>query len=273
MDCRNVRELVHGFVDGELDLVRSMEMESHLADCGSCLQALESQRELRDVIRAGSLRFDAPARLERRIREAARNEDRQSGVRQGSSSSGGDERSLWRRITGSAALAFGTMAFAFIAFTAWNQTRNNRGFSPADVLADEVISSHVRSLQANHLADVVSTDQHTVKPWFTGKLDYSPPVVDLASQGFPLTGGRLDYLDGGPVSALVYRSRRHIINLFIRPAAAGDADTRSEPKTETRRGYNMVQWTQAGMAFQAVSDVNIGELKEFARDLAEKVKP
>jgi anti-sigma factor RsiW len=131
-----------------------------------------------------------------------------------------------------------------------------------DHITQEIISGHVRSLMADHLTDVASSDQHTVKPWFNGKLDFSPPVKDLSDHGFPLVGGRLDYLENRPVAALVYRHRKHFINLFIWPSAHGSDIGK---KTLASDGYNLIHWEESGMVYWAVSDLNIGELQEFAQ--------
>jgi anti-sigma factor RsiW len=139
-----------------------------------------------------------------------------------------------------------------------------------DSIADDAVNSHVRSLMANHLFDVQSTDQHTVKPWFQGKLDFSPPVVDLASIGFPLVGGRLDYLRGRPVAALVYQRQKHIINVFVSPEEAAlpvltDAFARADVRSV--RGFHVRHWIHGGNSFWAVSDLNDAELSEFGRAL------
>lgn len=133
---------------------------------------------------------------------------------------------------------------------------------PAGLL-DELATSHVRSLQATHLMDVASTDQHTVKPWFAGKLDFAPPVPDLQADGYTLAGGRLDYVQGRNVAALVYRPGRHVVNLFVWPAAPGQPE--QAPTPATQRGFNLVGWTHAGLQAWAVSDMNAAELQAFAQ--------
>ena len=261
MNCRDAQQLIDGYVDGEIDLVRSIEIEGHIEDCGACLQALLSRKEVKAAIQAASLRFEAPKGLENRILAAARRE-----VKKNSSRAGMD----WRRFATFASLACGAAVIVLTTFVTWNMIRPINVRHEQYTLSEELVSDHVRSLMASHLFDVASTDQHTVKPWFTGKLDYSPPVVDLADQGFPLSGGRLDYLDGRPVAVLVYRHRKHVINLFVLPDPVGATGLGRDPKTESLRGYHSIHWSTAGMTFHAVSDVNVADLAEFARDLVRR---
>ena len=133
--------------------------------------------------------------------------------------------------------------------------------SAADLITDEIVSSHARSLLSSRVVDVPSSDRHTVKPWFNGKIDYSPPVHDLTAEGFPLVGGRMDYLDHRPAAALVYHRHQHTINLFVAPATADDKG--SAPHTQSRLGFHVVHWVHDGMAFWAVSDTDVGELEKF----------
>jgi anti-sigma factor RsiW len=168
----------------------------------------------------------------------------------------------WRRNWFSIGAA-GLSTAAFAVTLALYLQQPSRG----EQLDQELVASHVRSLMPDHLADVASTDQHTVKPWFAGKLDFSPPVVDLAPQGYALIGGRLDYLNQRPVAAMVYQHRKHILNLYVWPAAAVDA----APRASSRQGYQLLRWRQDGMQYSAVSDMNAGDLGEFARDLRDRV--
>jgi anti-sigma factor RsiW len=188
----------------------------------------------------------APAELRARVHASLAAEARASRV-----------PALWR------ALSFG-VAFAAVALVSWNLALFQARPSPRDLLARDVVTAHVRSLMAGHLNDVVSSDQHTVKPWFTGKLDFSPPVHDLAAAGFTLTGGRLDYVGGRAVAALTYRYRLHVINVFVWPEpATPDA----APSIKARQGYSLVRWTHRGMTFCAVSDAEAAQLTALAEAL------
>jgi anti-sigma factor RsiW len=245
MDCENTRTLIDGYLDGELDLVRNLEIEAHLHQCALCSQRYNDRQVIRDSLKTGSAYFKAPDhlrnRIQRSMRQAAKTE---SPLRWLSWS--------WGRIVAPVAAA-ALIVLALVPFL--------RGPSSEEMLAQEVVSSHVRSLMANHLADIPSSDQHTVKPWFNGKLDFSPPVVNLAEQGFSLVGGRLDYLNNRPVAALVYQSDKHLINVFIWPASER---TTTAPVSATRQGYNISHWSQSGMTFWVVSDLERGQLEKFA---------
>src|SRR5205085_12170745 len=165
------------------------------------------------------------------------------------------------------ALAAAIIFAAIIALTLLPRLQR----SPADqFLATQLIASHVRSLMASHLTDVTSSDQHTVKPWLDAKLDFAPPVVDLSQQGFPLVGGRLDYLDNRPVAAMVYQRRKHFINLFVWPTGAGAAKTM---KTISRQGYQLLHWLDSEFNYWAVSDISERELQEFKQLFEEQVAP
>jgi anti-sigma factor RsiW len=249
LDCAEMRGLVGAAIDGELDPPRRQALDRHLQDCAACRAANEAQRELSAAVRASVNRFTASEALRSRVRaalaEAAAPEPPISRL----------PRRFWAWLgAGSAAAGAAMLAAGLALFLALP--------SAQDRLGVEIVAAHIRSLMADHLADVPSSDRHTVKPWFNGRLDLSPPVVDLAADGFPLIGGRLDYLDRRPVAALVYKHRQHVINLFVWPEPGVGA---SAPRLTEHQGYNLLHWTQPGLTLWAVSDLNATELQDFQR--------
>jgi anti-sigma factor RsiW len=260
VSCKLTQRFVPGYLDGELDLSRTIEMETHLQVCAECARELERLQALRAALQRGSLAYAAPAALRERI---------QSSLRASSGTDVQESKIKWPSLN-FWQLAGAFVLLALISISGWQWTARLRAPSSDQQIAAEVFSSHVRSLEGNHLMDVVSTDQHTVKPWFDGKLDFSPPVEDLASDGFPLVGGRLDYLEGRQVAALVYQRRKHFINVFVWPSAAGSSSTQT---IEPRQGYNMIRWSRSGFQFWAVSDVSAQDLAEFVRLLETRIAP
>jgi anti-sigma factor RsiW len=247
--CETAQELIHGYLDGELDLSRSLEVEQHMQECQVCASAYRNQTALRSAFKNSSLYYSAPETLEKRIRASLRREAK---------SEVGRRSFGWRWLAVGVALA----SVLLMALVVWRAVPGLRP-SGDDLLAQEIVSNHVRSLQLeSHRADVISSDQHTVKPWFDGKLDFAPPVKDFSSQGFPLIGGRLEYLNNRAVAALVYQRQKHYINLYIWPAEQSDPTGEVPAK---RQGYNLLHWTNSGMNFWAISDLNGVELHEFAR--------
>ena len=260
MSCEMTQRYVPGYLDGELDLVRTIEMEAHLKGCPACVQELENLKALRAALQRNSLAYAAPAALRERI---------QSSLRASSRADVQESKIKWP------SLNFWQLAGAFallalISISGWQWTARLRAPSSDQRIAAEIFSSHVRSLEGNHLMDVVSTDQHTVKPWFDGKLDFSPPVEDLASDGYPLVGGRLDYVENREVAALIYQRRKHFINVFVWPNLTGSDSTQA---IESRQGYNIMRWSRGGFEFWAVSDVATSDLAEFVRLLETRTPP
>lgn len=239
MNCDEARMLLHALIDGELDAGHAREVETHLATCAACAAELAACRDMKRALAGTELRYTAPASLRARIEASLPQAGRPS------------RRTLLHGFAmGSALSALAATGVVAVLLRQDDQQR----------ILSEMVSAHLRSLQAGHLTDVLSTDQHTVKPWFNGKLDVAPPVIDLTAQGFTLVGGRLDYIDARALGAVVYRRRQHVINLFV----AQTADTvHRPPRTETMQGFNCRHWSNRGLNFWAVSDLGADELAEF----------
>lgn len=244
MDHQELLHLLPAYIDAELDVAGMLAVESHLDTCLACRQEYEQQRAVSARLRAVAPRFAAPERLAARVADIGR----EKAV---------SRRFAWHFSWPRTATVIAMLLAAVLSINLYVDTSRAQ-----DALAEEVIASHVRSTQADHLLDVASSDQHTVKPWFSGKLDFSPPVVDLARRGFALAGGRLDYLNGRPVAALVYLRRQHAINVFIAPAAAGSAASSLQ-----RKGYHLLHWRSGSLDFWAISDIPAAELDSFAAAL------
>jgi len=252
MNCQELQEIIHAYFDGELDLVRSLAVERHLQDCALCARAHQARQSLRAAMAGGALYFPLPKGLEERVRSAI-------GRPKQAETPPPPWWTRWNLSWPGRLIPLATTALLLlIAWPLFTHFSANQG------VVDEVLSAHVRSLMSDtaHLTDVASSDQHTVKPWFTGKLSFSPAVVDLGHEGFPLLGGRLDYIENQPVAALVYQRRKHFINLFIWPAGPGGGTRR---ELEGRQGYNLIRWVEFGMVHWAVSDVSPKDLREFVQ--------
>jgi anti-sigma factor RsiW len=248
MTCDEADVLVHALIDGELDAGHAREVEDHIATCPRCAKQLAAYREMSKAIAGADLSYKAPASLRRRI-EATLPEARMP-----------NRRAVLRGFAmGSAVSAIAASGIVAVVLRSDDEAR----------IKSEVVSAHLRSLQAGHLTDVLSTDQHTVKPWFNGRLDVAPPVIDLTAQGFTLIGGRLDYVDARAVGAIVYRRRLHVINLFVTQTASAEHRAAT---TETFQGFNIRSWSDGGLNFWAVSDLASDELAEFGEKFQAAMK-
>jgi anti-sigma factor RsiW len=282
--CGDKELLLHGLLDGELDAANTLLCEAHLGECAGCAAEYERLQALRNRIRTAGVRYEASAELRARVTAAlgeAANQNRETpaGARAPHLAVVGgsrDERLTAREGSGRSpaaappparlgspgrsrpgkvhvSWALGGLAGALAAALAFVMLVR----LPGQTIADELVASHVRSLLAAHLVDVVTSDRHVVKPWFAGKVAFAPPVVELAQQGFPLVGGRLDYLHGRVVASVVYRRRQHVINVFVWPVDPHEGPLAAPAQ---RDGYNVVGWKQGGLEFWAVSDVDPSEL-------------
>ena len=265
MNCEEIADLMDGYLDGELDALTSQKIEQHLRDCNKCEEGFEADTALAHAITQSAPYYKATAELRQRIQSSLRDavgvKDKDGSGQPGQPSvprPQGERRPVvsqvpWNWLALAAAIILGALITAVFL--------PRMGAPNADqFLATQLIASHVRSLMANHLTDIPSSDQHTVKPWLDAKLDFAAPVPDLSSQGFPLIGGRLDYLDNRSVAALVYQKRKHFINLFIWPTTPKDNTAQTMVE---REGYHLVHWSDGDFTYWAVSDVNINDLQSF----------
>jgi anti-sigma factor (TIGR02949 family) len=246
VSCDYTRTVLHGYLDGELDAARAAEFERHLENCRECENSLAVAEALRSSLQCSNLYEGAPVSLRKKIRAGL----------DAATAPEAPRIPAWRWLAVAASILIVTSA----SWYAWPRYQNSTSSAPFS--AAELIDAHVRSLQPGHLTDVASTDQHTVKPWFDGKLAFVPPVKDFSEQGFPLIGGRLDVLNGQNVAVLVYGRRKHIINVFVLPTR--EPDTPIHPPG-LRQGYQWFHWRHQGMEYCAISDLSASDLRELAQ--------
>jgi anti-sigma factor RsiW len=251
MNCNECITWLHAYLDNELDTATASQVLTHLDSCAACKARFGEMEVLHNGIRQGLPYFEAPKTLQRRVLSQIH--------------SHATARELPRTEVAKTPAWYQWFAPAFSVATLLLALQIHITTPSAeDQLADEVVSSHVRSLMGQHLNDVVSSDRHTVKPWFTGKLDFSLPVYDFTQYGYPLLGGRLDYIAQKTVAALSYRRNMHIINVFVMPTTQANAGMHSISK----RGFNLVSWRQDHLAFEAVSDLSREELEGLGQLIA-----
>ena len=246
MSCEQARPLLSAYFDRELDVAKSLELEGHLRECERCTAVVRQHEALHGALSAAALVFAPPRDLEWRLRKAVRREAKPRAL------------SVLRPWRWAALPVAATLAAAL----SWSVAVNRGGTGPDDLVLAELVSGHVRSLQVDHLVDVATSDQHTVKPWFNGKVDFAPPVADFKASGFPLVGGRVDYIGGRPAAVLVYKRNQHIVNVFIWPAGK---EVGQALHNATYQGYHLSRWSGSGLTFWAVSDVNSADMESLAR--------
>jgi anti-sigma factor RsiW len=255
--CDNRILLLHGLIDGELDAANSLAIEAHVKECAGCAEELRRLEAIKAALSAPELRPAAPTALRARIGAALALEEASAAPR---TFPAPRPRAIGPWIGAGAFLAVAASLAMLIAVPQLT----------ASGIEDQLVASHVRSLLASHLTDVATSSRHVVKPWFNGRIDFAPPVVELADQGFPLVGGRLDYIEGRVVPAIVYRRNLHSINLFVRPVES----LASPVSIATRRGgYSLIRWTQGGFEYWAVSDIEPQDLEQFHQFFAARAQP
>ena len=244
MTCREAEPLLHARLDNELDIASSASIDQHLSECRACAAQYAALQDLHEEIVAADLAYAPAPALEQKLAAQFLREKKSL-------------FSIWSRPWRSAYVMAGAAVGVAILIFSFSIARVGR---EADALGVEVLDNHLRALQPSHLVDVPSSDQHTVKPWFQGKTNFSPPVPDLTKDDFILIGGRLEVIHQQPAAAIVYRRRQHVVSLYVSPSPGADA------KTELRElgGYHLLHWIQNNMSYWAVSDVDTTDLRQFA---------
>jgi len=256
MNCQDLRMYLSAYLDDELDIAESLRLEKHIAECRACRQTQEAQFALRSALRNPDLYFEPSPGFASRIASIVNSEAKKIAR----------QESPWydRFLLPSFRWASAVAAMAIIVTAGTLVILNNVRSSHEQLVASAALTGHIRSLQPGHLVDVPSSDRHTVKPWFQGKLDFAPPVPDLSELGWVLIGGRLDYIDGHTAAAVIYQRRMHNINVFLWPHH-GPSDDHIQP--EDAQGYQILHWNGSDMTYWVVSDLNREELMDFARAL------
>jgi anti-sigma factor RsiW len=260
MTCDDARGLLSAYVDAELDVAHSLDVERHLESCAECARIVENHEQLRSAMQSSDLSFEPPPGFDDRLESALRGAVQPGPVKLVPMQPAARRKSKWPWLAAAAAV--------LLAITLAGRLPLGRQSGSETLLAQEVLDSHLRSLMPGHLTDVESSDRHTVKPWFNGKIDFSPPVVDFAADGFPLAGGRMDSIAGRTVAALVYKRNKHLINVYVWPSSAPE----SRPAAATLQGYNLLHWTEGGFAWWMSSDLNAEELGQLASRLRQGVR-
>ena len=248
MTCELTQSRLHAYFDGELDAMGASEFEHHLESCPDCESRLAAEERLRTSLAGAQLYARAPESLRKKLQISLPNAAVPPPLKDSRSSI---EKS-WRWLAIAA-----SVILAVLLGTQYVEKLNR--YSQQQAMAEVIVDAHLRSLQPGHLEDVISTDQHTVKPWFDGKIDFAPPVRDFANDDFPLMGGRLDVIDGRTVAALVYGRRKHIVNVFVEKAQSGD----SQNASGELQGYHWISWQQNNFTFTAVSDTAYADLDQL----------
>jgi len=241
--CADQELLLGALIDGELDAANVAMVEGHIARCEGCRGEIERLHAVRNLLGGEGVRYAAPQSLAVRIAATPELASRAA-----------NENRLPRWLAPGLA---GAVA-ASLAMVALLPP------SSQSIVDEQLVSSHVRSLQPGHLTDVQTTNQHIVKPWFNGRIDFAPPVPELADKGFPLAGGRLDSIDGKTVAAIIYHRRLHTVNLYVWPAEGG------RERAFVRDGFAVREWTRGGLRFAAISDIPAAELEQFEQSFVQR---